>query len=81
MKLKFTVISRVESLNQSGQVGCGVIMACTDNATPAKLELGMLSQNEMVNFPTGRVLEIVIPTYFNSKTNAVPDAPAPPEAN
>jgi len=41
----------------------------------------MLSQNEMVNFPTGRVLEIVIPTYFNSKTNAVPDAPAPPEAN
>lgn len=75
MKLKFTVISRVESMNQEGTVGCGVIMACTDNSTPAKLELGMLSQKELANFPVQRVLEITIPTYCNSKADAVPDVP------
>lgn len=63
MKLKFTVVSRLEGLNKEGVIQCGVVMVSTDTI-PAKLEIGNLTQEQTKNFLPGRVVSITIPTYI-----------------
>ena len=63
MKLKFTVISRLETINEQGKNGFSVTMVAEDALLSAKLQFGTTDSKVAENFSPGRELEITMPTF------------------